>query len=254
MCHHRGVPRGHALSPRLWSPVQGANVPRVGYAPCHQGHARLAAPAENIESAESTLPVRTVMMRALRRREQPSQQAEVGRGHMAAALPSCFNVDVTLPRLLFLVSPTCEICVAGAMSAAHTVLSLPRTAAFRLYILWLPVLEADTFQAAACVRGCLPEDDRLGHFWDHDLELSRAYYRVLQLGQHPRRPRVAWDLFLLYDAGSVWHADPPVPALWMHQLFLEDVPKLDATVLRRHLEQRLPAEQALPEAPAAEER
>jgi len=65
---------------------------------------------------------------------------------------------------------------------------------------------------------------------------------VLQLDQHPRRPRVAWDLFLLYDAGSVWHEDPPVPALWMHQLFLEDVPKLDATVLKRHLEQRMPAD------------
>jgi len=40
----------------------------------------------------------------------------------------------------------------------------------------------------------------------------------------------------------------------MHQLFLEDVPKLDATVLRRHLERSMPAEQALPEAPETEER
>jgi len=173
---------------------------------------------------------------------------------MASALPPCFNADVALPRLLFLVSPTCEICVAGAMSAAHTVLSPPRADAFRLYILWLPVLEADTIQAAERVRERLPGDDRMGHFWDHDLGLSRAYYRVLQLGQYPRRPRLAWDLFLLYDAGSVWHEDPPVPALWMHQLFLEDVPKLDATVLRRHLERSMPAEQALPEAPETEER
>ena len=45
-----------------------------------------------------------------------------------------------------------------------------------------------------------------------------------------------------------------MPALWMHQLFLEDVPKLDATVLRRHLERSMPAEQALPEAPETEER
>jgi hypothetical protein len=168
----------------------------------------------------------------LRRREQLPQLAEMWRGHMTSALPPCFNAAVALPRLLFLVSPTCEICVAGAMSAAHTVLSLPRAAVFRLYILWLPVLEADTLQAVERVRERLPEDNRLGHFWDHDLELSRAYYRVLQLGQHPRRPRIAWDLFLLYDAGSVWHEAPPVPALWMHQLFLEGVPKLDAAVLR----------------------
>jgi len=168
---------------------------------------------------------------------------------MAAALSLCFNADVALPRLLFLVSPTCEICVAGVMSTVPTVLSLQSADAFRLYILWLPVLEADTLQAAEYVRGRLPGDDRMWHFWDHDLELSHAYYRVVQLGQYPRRPRIAWDLFLLYDAGSVWHEDPPVPALWMHQLFLEGVPRLDATVLRRHLEQRIPAEQALPEAP-----
>ena len=130
-------------------------------------------------------------MWALKRYEPPPQPAEMWRGHMASALPPCFNADVALPRLLFLVSPTCEICVSGAMAAAHTVLSLPR---------------------------------------------------------------VAWDLFLLYDAGSVWHEDPPVPALWMHQLFLEGVPKLEATVLRRHLERRMPAEQALPEAPETEER
>ena len=45
-----------------------------------------------------------------------------------------------------------------------------------------------------------------------------------------------------YDAESVWHKDPPVPAVWMHQLFLEDVLKLDATVLKHHLERRMPAD------------
>ena len=99
----------------------------------------------------------------LRRCEQPPQYAAMWRGHMASALPQCFNADVALPQLLFLVSPTCEICVAGAMSVAHTVLSLPRADAFRQYILWLPVLEADTLQAAERVRGCLPGDDRMGH-------------------------------------------------------------------------------------------
>jgi len=181
-------------------------------------------------------------MRTPRRRAQSPQQPEGWRGNMASALPPCFNADVLLPRLLFLVSPTCEICVSGAMSAAHAVLSLPRAEAFRLYILWLPVLETDIPQAAERVQGRLPADDRLEHFWDHDLMLSRAYHQVLQLGQRPRRHRVAWDIFLLYGAGIVWNEAPPVPEFWMHQLFLEDVPKLDATVLRRQLEQRLHAD------------
>jgi hypothetical protein len=158
---------------------------------------------------------------------------------MVLPLPACFNADIWLPRLLFLVSPTCEICVDGAMSAAQAVLSLPCSEDFRLYILWLPVLEADTPQAAEQVQARLPADDRLRHFWDHDLALSRAYHRVLQLEQRFRPHRIAWDIFLLYGAGVVWNEAPPVPEFWMHQLFLEDVPDLDATVLRRELERRI---------------
>jgi hypothetical protein len=170
-----------------------------------------------------------------------TQHLERWRGNIASALPPRFNTDVLLPRLLFLVSPTCEICVSGTMAAAHAVLSLPRTKDFRLYILWLPVLETDTPQAAERVQVRLPADHRLGHFWDDDLRLSRAYHRVLQLGKRPRRHRVAWDIFLLYGAGILWNEAPPVPEFWMHQLFLEDVPKLDATVLRRQLEGKLQA-------------
>jgi hypothetical protein len=75
---------------------------------------------------------------------------------MVSALPPCFNADVLLPRLLFLVSPTCEVCVTGAVSAAQTVLSLPHADDFRLYILWLPVLEADTPRRRNGCRGVCP--------------------------------------------------------------------------------------------------
>jgi hypothetical protein len=82
-------------------------------------------------------------------------------------------------------------------------------------------------------------DDRLRHFWDHGLILSRDYHRVLQLGHRPRPHHIAWDIFLLYDAGVVWYEEPPMPEFWMHQLFLEDVPELDATVLKCQLEELL---------------
>jgi hypothetical protein len=156
-------------------------------------------------------------------------------------LPPRFNANVLLPRLLFLVSPTCEVCVTGAMSAAETVLSLPHTEDFRLYIR-LPVLETDTPEAVRQVQGRLPIDGRLGHFWDHDLRLSSAFHRVLQLGQRSRRHHIAWDIFLLYGAGVVWSEEPPLPDFWMHQLFLKDVPELDAAVLRGQLEHWLNAD------------
>ena len=61
-----------------------------------------------------------------------------------------------LPRLLFLVSPTCKVCVTGAVSAPKTLLALPRADDFRLYILWPPVLEADTPRRRHGCKGVCP--------------------------------------------------------------------------------------------------
>jgi hypothetical protein len=37
----------------------------------------------------------------------------------------------------------------------------------------------------------------------------------------------------------VWTEEPPLPEFWMHQLFLDDVPELDAAVLKRELQGRM---------------
>ena len=155
----------------------------------------------------------------------------------AESLRHRFNDEASVPRLLFLVSPTCDVCVSGAESAAQAVLSLPKSSDFRLYLLWLPVLANDTWKAAEAAHHRLPTDDRMVQFWDRDLIISQSYHRVLQLAQRQRRHRVAWDLFLLYGAGRVWTDVPPVPDFWMHQLFLDDVPKLDTSILKHQLEQ-----------------
>jgi hypothetical protein len=163
----------------------------------------------------------------------------------AEGLRHRFNAEASMPRLVFLVSPTCDVCVSGAESAAQAVLSLSKTIDFRLYLLWLPVLENDTWQTAEAVHNRLPTDTRMAQFWDRDLIVSQSYHRVLQLTQRQRRHRIAWDLFLLYRADRVWTDGPPVPDFWMHQLFLDDVPKLDTSILKRQLEQmigRVPAD------------
>jgi hypothetical protein len=78
--------------------------------------------------------------------------------------------------------------------------------------------------------------------WNHDLRLSRAFHQMSQSGQRPRSHRIAWNIFLLHGAGVVWNAAPPALECWTHQLFLEDVPELDVTVLRHQLEQRIHAD------------
>jgi len=152
-----------------------------------------------------------------------------------AELGAHFNAAASVPRLVFLVSPTCDICVSGALSAAQAVLSLPPESDFRLYLLWLPVLANDSIEAASGMRSRFPVDDRASHFWDDNLLVSQAYHQVLQLGQRQRRHRVAWDIFLLYWAGVRWDDMPPMPDFWMHQLFLDDVPKLEVDILRDEL-------------------
>ena len=166
----------------------------------------------------------------------PGQGAQIG---AAARLETCFNAAASVPRLVFLVSPTCEVCVSGALSAAQAVLSIPAEHAFHLHVVWLPVLENDSIEAARGMRAGLPSDDRVSHFWDDGLIVSQGYHRVLKLGERQRRHRVAWDIFLLYRAGVIWKDAPPVPDFWMHQLFLDDVPKLETDALRGQLEQML---------------
>ena len=172
----------------------------------------------------------------------PSKDKVVARGGAigaGAGLGARFNASSSLPRLVFLVSPTCNICVSGALSAAQAVLSLPPDCDFRLYCVWLPVLEKDSIEAATQMPARFPADDRAEHFWDHDRQVSQAYHQTLQLGARQRRHRVAWDVFLLYRAGVRWVEAPPAPDFWMHQLFLEDVPKLDVNTLKDELEQTL---------------
>jgi hypothetical protein len=162
------------------------------------------------------------------------------------ALRTHFNAAASVPKLVSLVSPTCDVCVSGALSAAQSVLSLPPAYDFRLYLLWLPVLAQDTIEAAEGMRTRLPADPRAWHFWDHDLIISQAYHQVLQFARRQRRHRVAWDLFLLYRAGALWGDVPSVPDFWMHQLFLDDIPKLEVDILRGELQKLLDAEEHRP--------
>ena len=172
------------------------------------------------------------------RREEPALHPpllQIG----ASALQASFNASISVPRLVFLVSPTCDICISGAQSATQAVLSLPDECEFRLYRVWLPVLETDSLQAAEDVRLSGSHETRLVDFWDADRIISRAYHQVLELGSRVRRHRVAWDIFLLYRAGLQWADGPPVPSFWMHQLFLDDVPKLEVETLKHELQQMI---------------
>lgn len=78
-----------------------------------------------------------------------------------------------------------------------------------------------------------PDDFGAMHYWDGELQVSKAFHATLGLERWERN--VAWDIYLFYDARSEWTDQPPSPSLWMQQLRLEDVPELDGSLLVGHL-------------------
>jgi hypothetical protein len=83
----------------------------------------------------------------------------------------------------------------------------------RAYVAWVPILPADTEEAAR-QSASLVSDGRALHFWDARKQLPAAFAPVLGL------PKAwpAWDVYLAYPPGAAWDRTPPAPAFWHHQL------------------------------------
>jgi len=137
-----------------------------------------------------------------------------------------FNAGVGKVRLVLLVSPTCTVCLSGVARVEMALAGLtPRE--LKVHVVWVGVLADDSHTAASeRAAGFSIEAE---HYWDGDLVLSARFHEVLSLASWDRK--VAWDLYLLYDATATFGRKPPPPAMWMHQLQIEDVPELDATLL-----------------------
>jgi hypothetical protein len=87
-----------------------------------------------------------------------------------------------------------------------------RTRSLTGFVVWLPMLAADSPAAAGAASRTF-RDDRVRHGWDADRALGAAFARTLGLSV------TAWDVYLVYAAGAVWTGDdPPAPDFWMHQL------------------------------------
>ncbi len=104
----------------------------------------------------------------------------------------------------------------------------------KVYVVWTPVIVSDNRKAAVAAMQLIP-DERAVHFWDPDRSLGLSYRRVVAL---PRGWRLAWDIYLAYDASGKWGDQPHKPADWMHQLG-KDERRLDGAKLRASVEKLL---------------
>jgi hypothetical protein len=98
---------------------------------------------------------------------------------------------------------------------------LGRETKVHAYIVWVPMLEGDSLDAAR-LEASLYSDKRISHFWDGEKQLSTELGARLGVKQ-------AWDVYLIYGKRSKW----PVPDFWMHQLDgVKLAPWLDSQTLR----------------------
>ncbi len=154
-------------------------------------------------------------------------------GEGAEALRTAFNEDVDKLRVLMLVSPTCGPCREGASVMQRDVLAQIDDPSLRAYVAWVPILPADSADAAGA-SSSIVEDGRAMQFWDGRKALSGPFALTLRLPEGSP----AWDVYMVYPVGVTWDDAPPAPAFWHHQLGPQ--PKaavLDGSRFREQLQQ-----------------
>ena len=80
------------------------------------------------------------------------------------------------------------------------------------FIVWIPILDKDSYEAAVPSVNVL-NDERIHHYYDQNQAVGRAIATsVGWVGN------IAWDIYLLYDPFVEWKETAPGPRYWMHQL------------------------------------
>jgi hypothetical protein len=148
-----------------------------------------------------------------------------------------FEADQGKVRLLLILSPTCGKCLHGATVVGDQVLAAINSPDLKVYVVWLPVLDADTEEKAAESASKIV-DARARHLWNPDLSLSVEASRSLRISAQLEQ---AWDVFLVFGPDVRW-TEPhmPAPSAWMHQLNDKDPRLLTPEGLTRIVRALLP--------------
>ncbi|MFQ5549275.1 MAG: hypothetical protein ACE5FV_13350 [Woeseia sp.] len=126
---------------------------------------------------------------------------------------SDFNAMQDKIRLVFIVGPSCGICLRGMddlnESIVRSVQSDPR---IHTLVIHVPTLGAQEKHVAGSIP--LLSGPRVTHYWDPSGNTGIEFKKTLDI------PMYAWDLWFVYQPGIRW-ADgdtPPYPDYWEHQL------------------------------------
>ena len=135
-----------------------------------------------------------------------------------------FNAMDDKIRLVFIIGPSCGICLRGMDDLNESIVKLvqndPRIHTLAIHV---PALGAEEKH----VVGSLPllSGPRVTHYWDPNGTTGLEYTKTLDI------PMYAWDLWFVYEPRARWEDGelPPYPDYWEHQLpSLPSDKKLDA--------------------------
>lgn len=141
-----------------------------------------------------------------------------------ARIKADFNAMQDKVRLVFIVGPSCGICLRGMDDLNESIVNFiqndPRA---HTLVIHVPALDAEEKH----VIGSLPllYGPRVTHYWDPKGTTGLEYTETLDI------PMYAWDVWFMYEAGARWEESelPPYPDYWEHQLpSLPSDKKLDA--------------------------
>ena len=155
-----------------------------------------------------------------------------------------FNTNVGKVRMLYIVGPTCGICLRGMSDLQEAVYSKkgddPRMVTFVIHVPTLGAHEANVAPAARLIA-----NGHTTHYWEETGITGKLMQQVMGVNKY------VWDFWTIYGPKAVWSDErlPPVPDFWQHQL--DGLPrdkKLDANVFAAKVDEFLAR---VPVSPAA---
>lgn len=123
-----------------------------------------------------------------------------------------FNAKVGTVRLLFIVGPTCGICLRGMADLNDEFIAdYQNDPRLNTFVVHVPTLGAKEKNVAPAVE--LLNGPRVRHYWDPVGTTGQLYSRVFDTDTY------IWDFWLIYGPDAVWTEEtPPQPDFWQHQL------------------------------------
>jgi hypothetical protein len=147
-----------------------------------------------------------------------------------------FNANVGKVRMLYIVGPTCGICLRGMSDLQETVYSKkgddPRAVTFVIHVPTLGAHEANVAPASRLITNRYTT-----HHWEETGITGKLMEQVIGVEKY------VWDFWAIYAPNVRWSDERlmPAPSFWQHQLGggLPPEKRLDANVFATKVDEYL---------------